>query len=82
MNTQHETDTTSCESLARLEQHVRCLLVGRVRDFQLVVVDDGLVLRGVAHTYHVKQMAQQAVMERSGLPIRANEIEVCCPARR
>ena len=44
--------------------------------FQLVVRDQGLVLRGHAHTYYAKQLAQQAVMETTSLPIQANEIEV------
>jgi hypothetical protein len=35
-----------------------------------------LVLRGHAHTYHAKQLAQHAVMEASSLPIRSNELEV------
>jgi hypothetical protein len=76
MNEQLEQRTTTREPLARIEERVRCRLTGRVRDFQLVVCDQGLVLRGHAHTYYAKQMAQQAVMETSSLPIRANEIEV------
>jgi hypothetical protein len=50
---------------------------GHVREFQLVVVDRGLILRGRAHTYYAKQLAQHAVMDATGLPILANEIEVC-----
>jgi hypothetical protein len=64
------------EQLARIEEHVRCRLTGRVRELQLLVCEDGLVLRGHAHTYHAKQLTQQAVMETTNLPIRANEIEV------
>jgi hypothetical protein len=75
MNEQGKTDET-CEGLARIEEHVRCRLTGRVRDFQLLVSDQGLVLRGHAHTYHAKQLAQHAVMAATTLPIRANEIEV------
>jgi len=33
-------------------------------------------LRGQVHTYYAKQLAQHAVMETTGLPILANEIEV------
>jgi hypothetical protein len=76
MNQQLETNTTTCESLARIEQHVRCRLSGRVRDLQIVVHDHGLVLRGHAQTYYAKQLAQHVVMETTSLPIRANEIEV------
>ena len=43
---------------------------------RLVVVDKGLILRGYAHTYYAKQLAQHWVMEATRLPILANEIEV------
>jgi hypothetical protein len=76
MNEQLVRDTTTCEGLARIEDHMRCRLTGQVRDFRLVVLDQGLVLRGHAYTYYAKQLAQHAVMEATSLPIRANEIEV------
>ena len=69
-------DAATSETLARIEEHVRCRLTGLLWDFQLVVRDEGLVLRGRVHTYYVKQLAQHAVMDVSGLTIRANEIEV------
>jgi hypothetical protein len=71
-----QTDTVTRETLDRIEERVRCRLTGLLRDFQLVFRDQGLVLRGHAHTYYAKQLAQHAVMEASGLPIRANEMEV------
>jgi len=40
-------------------------------------VNGELILRGRTRTYYAKQLAQQAVMEATALPIRANEIEVC-----
>jgi hypothetical protein len=61
---------------AELETHVQRLLGGRVREFQLTFMDNGLVLRGQAHTYYAKQLVQHAVMERTEVPIAANEIEV------
>jgi hypothetical protein len=64
------------ESLARIEEHIQSRLTGLVRDFQLVLFDQELVLRGHARTYHAKQLAQHAVMEATSLLIRANEIEV------
>jgi hypothetical protein len=76
MNEQAETDAAPRETLARIEEHVRCRLSGLLRHFQLVCRDNGLVLRGHAHTYYAKQLAQHAVMEASSLPIRANELEV------
>ena len=59
-----------------LESRVLRRLSGRVREFQLLVTDSGLVLRGRCRTYYVKQIAQHMVMEASALPIVANEIEV------
>jgi len=64
------------DRIGEVEAHVQSRLIGRVRDLQLEARDQGLVLRGRALTYHVKQLAQHAVMEASGLPILANEIEV------
>lgn len=69
-------DLTTADGATELETHVQCLLGGQIREFRLVFVDNGLILRGRAHTYYAKQLAQQAVMEASGLPILANEIEV------
>jgi hypothetical protein len=64
------------DKLAQVEAHVQSRLIGRVRDLRLEALEQGIVLRGRALTYHVKQLAQHAVMEASGLPIVANEIEV------
>lgn len=76
MNKQLDSGKATREQLACIEEHVQCRLLGRVRDFQLVFRDDGLVLRGHVHTYYAKQLAHHAVLETSDLPIRANEIEV------
>jgi osmotically-inducible protein OsmY len=69
-------DGLSTDRLTELEEHVRCRLSGRVRDIQLTVRDGGLVLRGHAHSYYAKQLAQQVVMEVARVPILVNEIEV------
>jgi hypothetical protein len=63
--------------ITEVEAHVQARLNKRVRDFQLVIIGNGLVLRGCAATYYAKQLAQQAVMEATTLPILANEIQVC-----
>jgi hypothetical protein len=76
MSEQARTDTATRETLARIEEHVRHRLTGLLRDFQLVLRDKGLVLRGHVHTYYAMQLTQHAVMEVSSLPIHANEIEV------
>ncbi len=63
--------------LDHLENRVQARLSGRIRDLRLHLQDHGIVLRGIAKTYHAKQLAQHAVMAESHLPILANEIEVC-----
>jgi hypothetical protein len=76
MNALTQADEMTRVTLARIEEHIQCRLSGLLRAFQLTFRDEGLVLRGHAHTYYAKQLAQHAVMEASSLPIRANEIEV------
>jgi hypothetical protein len=69
-------DVTTVRDQEQLEARIQGRLNGRVVDFRLLVRDQGLILQGHAHTYYAKQLAQQAVMEATGLPILANEIEV------
>ena len=73
---EHGIDPRTANGATELEAHVQCRLSGQVRNFRLVVVDGGLVLRGHARTYYAKQLAQQAIMSATVLPILANEIEV------
>ena len=76
MNEQIETDTVTCESLARIGERIQCRLVGRVWDFQVLVGEYGVVLRGRENTYYAKELVQQAVMEASSTPFRVNEIKI------
>ena len=69
-------DLAMADEATKLQDHVQCRLGGRVCDFRLVVVGGGVILRGHAHTYYAKQVAQHAVMETTRLPILANQIEV------
>lgn len=69
-------DATTNDSIDQLEAHIQLRLGGRVRDLHVNPLGKGLVLRGRARTYYVKQIAQHAVMEATDLPILANEIEV------
>lgn len=69
-------DPATEEWATELEAHIQCRLSGQVRDFQLLVTVEGIVLRGHTHTYHAKQLAELVVMEATRLPILANEIEV------
>ncbi len=69
-------DPAAREVLDELEAHVQCCLGSQIRDFRVRCQACGLVLTGHTHTYYAKQLAQQAVMEASDLPIVANDIEV------
>jgi hypothetical protein len=51
-------------------------LGAQVRDFEILVTDEGVCLRGRVSTYYAKQLAQHAVMNATRIPILANEIEV------
>jgi hypothetical protein len=59
-----------------LEIFVQRRLGTRIRGLRVIMHDDGIVLQGVVSTYHAKQLAQHAAMDRIDLPILANEIEV------
>lgn len=60
-----------------LEAQTQSRVRGRIYDLQVECRDNGVVLKGHSRTYYGKQLAQQAVMEATDLPILANEIEVC-----
>ena len=51
----------------------------RVRDLLVEVRPTGLVLRGRADSYHVKQLAQHTATAVTGLPVLANRIEGARP---
>jgi hypothetical protein len=60
----------------QLESAVQNRLGGRVRNFRVVIRDEGVILQGRAATYYAKQLAQHAAMEVGQLPILSNDIEV------
>jgi hypothetical protein len=68
------------ESVSPQEEQLELLLWrrlgNRVRNLRVLLRSGGIILRGHAATYHVKQLAQHAAMEMSDLPILANDIEV------
>ena len=66
------------ELVQRVVARLQSRLGNQVRDFQMSSHADGLVLRGKVRTYYSKQMAQEVVMEVSGLSVLANDIEVQC----
>jgi hypothetical protein len=63
-------------ALDRLEARLRFRLIGRIRGLRLVAAGPGVILTGYARTYYAKQLAQEAVMAATDLPVLANEIEV------
>ena len=54
---------TKLVSLAELEHHIQARTGRRVRGLQVEVGTQGVVLRGLAHSYHVKQLAQHGVRD-------------------
>ena len=64
------------DEIARLEIQVQSRLSGQIRNFHVLVRDDGLVLQGHTRRYYAKQLAQHLLIEATGLPVQANQIEV------
>jgi hypothetical protein len=62
--------------IVQLEAQIRSHVSGRVCCLQVSLRENGLVLRGRAPSFYVKQLAQHAAMKATNLPIRANQIEV------
>jgi hypothetical protein len=73
---EEELDLCLQDQIDRLHRSVQPQLDGRVRNFRVLLQDDGLILQGDALTYYAKQLAQHAIMKETRLPILANEIEV------
>ena len=68
----HDDDLTRQIAMSLHRRHGR-----QVRDLKIFRRSDGLILHGQASTYYGKQLAQHVAMKLHGLPIAANEIEVC-----
>jgi hypothetical protein len=66
----------SHEQEEHLETLLQSRLGSRVRNVQVQIHPEGLIIQGRAATYHAKQLAQHALMELANLPILANDIEV------
>jgi hypothetical protein len=66
----------STDAVHQIEKRVKRQLHGRLRDFRLVVQENGVILHGRTATYYAKQLAQEAVREAIRLPILANVISV------
>jgi len=66
-------------TLQDLECHqtrIQKYLGSRVQQLQLQTYGGGLILRGLARTYHAKQLAQHAAQSMTRLAIVANQIEI------
>ncbi len=50
----------------RIECRIEARLCGRVCDLHVVCAGDRVVLRGRCHTYHAKQLAQEAALDLTG----------------
>jgi hypothetical protein len=73
---EESTEIARQAELDQLEAHVNGQLFGRVRNLRIAFRSGGLVLSGNADSYYEKQLAQQAVMKASELPLIANQIHV------
>jgi hypothetical protein len=76
MSDQDQAECNTCK------KHISSLLGGRIDGLRLLIQDGGIILRGRSRTYYAKQLALQAVMEATDLPVVANEIEVRCAGGR
>lgn len=59
-----------------LENYIRKRIGLSVRHFHLKPAGEGLILCGRTQSYYVKQLVQEAVMQRTTIPIISNEIQV------
>lgn len=64
------------EEVEYVRSQVENELIGRLRNFRLQRRSHGLVLCGHTDTYYARQLAEQAVMQATDLPILDNQIEV------
>lgn len=61
----------------RLTDQIERRASGRIRDLDVVCMDDTIILRGWSRSYHAKQLAHQAVLDLTdGYPLLTNQIVV------
>jgi hypothetical protein len=65
-----------CPTCSPIKECLSTRLRGRAHDIRLLVRDDGVIPKGSSRTHYVKQLALQAVMDSTNLPVLANEIQV------
>jgi osmotically-inducible protein OsmY len=72
-------DDSEPPTAEQVEALLRRHLGVRGWELRVAVSQEGVVLRGHAPSFYVKQLAQHIAMEIAGLRILANEIEVRPP---
>lgn len=79
-------ETTTASLAERLERQIHQRTWGRVRRLDVDVSKDRVTVHGTAPSYHVKQLAIQAVLETfddsNERPRLEMDIEVCAVATR
>ncbi|MEZ6056785.1 MAG: hypothetical protein R3C01_08770 [Planctomycetaceae bacterium] len=63
--------------VARLQRVVHCRTGNRIRDLQIQVYGDDVVISGVTTTYYAKQLATHAALNEVANRRLTNSIEVC-----
>lgn len=48
----------------------------QVRNLNVAIQEQAIILNGIANSFYAKQLVQHLVMKASGLPIKDNQIEV------
>ena len=61
-----------------VEESVRQRVWGQISDLSVQILDGGILLRGHAPSYYLKQLAQEAALNTGRLPLAANNIDVAC----
>lgn len=64
------------QRLEDIEMRLADRLRRQIRNLVVLSSDKGIILRGIARSYYAKQLAQEAVLECTPLPLYLNEIEV------
>lgn len=66
----------SNELVRRVVTRLKSRFGGQMRDIDIAIQREGLILRGRVATYYGKQMAQEVTAEVTGLTVAFNDIKV------
>ena len=77
-HTEQRGDGNSRLLVERLEHVVHVRTAGRVSELQIQLQGQEVILTGRAATFHIKQLATQAVLEEISGETLTNAIEVYC----